>query len=53
LRFDVDAPIEFLKQFLSDFEKPKLEAKLVRPKPTGLKLIEENLAEVIVFDFSS
>jgi len=54
LRFNVDAPMEFLKQVLPDFEKPELEAKPVRPKPTSLELIdsldlglyEEKLAEV-------
>jgi len=54
LRFDIDAPIEFLEHILSDFEKPKLEAKLAMPEPTGLDLIdslefglyEEKLAEV-------
>jgi len=54
LRFGVDAPIEFLKQVLPNFEEPELEAKLVRPKSSGLELIdslelglyEEKLAEV-------
>jgi len=54
LRFDVDAPMEFLEQVLPDFEKPKLEAKPVKPGPTSLELIEslelglyeEMLAEV-------
>jgi len=53
LRFDIDAPIEFLEHVLSDFEKPKLKAELAKPKPTGLDLIdclefglyEEKLAE--------
>jgi len=56
LRFDVDAPVEFLEQIMPNFEKPKLEAKPTKPKPkpTGLELIddlevglyEEKLAEV-------
>jgi len=53
LRFDVDAPMKFLKQVLPNFENPELEAKPVKPKPTGLELIdslelglyEEKLAE--------
>jgi len=32
--------MEFLEQVLPDFEKPKLEAKPVKPKPTGLELID-------------
>jgi len=27
LRFDIDAPTEFIEHVLSDFEKPKLKAK--------------------------
>jgi len=54
LRFDVDAPVEFLEQIMPDFEKPKLDAKPVKPEPTGLDLIdnlelglyEEKLAKV-------
>jgi len=54
LRFDVDAPVEFLEQIMPDFEKPKLDAEPAKPKPTGLNLIddlelglyEEKLAEV-------
>jgi len=40
LRFDIDAPIEFLEHVLSDFEKPKLKAKPAMPEPTGLDLID-------------
>jgi len=54
LRFDIDAPTEFLEHVLSDIEKPKLKAKPAMPKPTGLDLInnlefglyEEKLAQV-------
>jgi len=54
LRFDVDAPIEFLEHVLSDIEKPKLKAEPAKPKTTGLNLIdslefglyEEKLAQV-------
>jgi len=40
LRFDIDAPIEFLEHVLSDIEKPKLKAKPAKPEPTGLDLID-------------
>jgi len=54
LRFDVDAPMEFFKQVLPNFEKPEFKDELVKPEPTGLELIdhlelglyEEKLAEV-------
>jgi len=54
LRFNVDAPMDFLKHVLPNFEKPALEAKPVKPEPTGLGLLdrlelglyEEKLAEV-------
>jgi len=54
LRFNVDAPVEFLEQIMTKFEKPKLKAKPAKPEPTGLELIdnlelglyEENLAKV-------
>jgi len=54
LRFDIDAPTEFLEHVLSDFEKPNLKAESAKPKPTGLDLInslefglyEEKLAKV-------
>jgi len=45
LRFNVDPPMEFLKQVLPNFEKPKLEAELVKPEPTSLGIID-HLAEV-------
>jgi len=37
LRFDIDAPIEFLEHFLSDFKSPSL--KLSQPVPSQLVLI--------------
>jgi len=40
LRFNIDAPIEFLEHILSDIEKPELEAKPAKPEPTGLDLID-------------
>jgi len=40
LRFDIDAPPEFLEQVLSDFENPKLKAEPAMPEPTGLELID-------------
>jgi len=54
LRFDIDAPIEFLKHVMSDLKKPELETEPAKPEPTGLDLInslefglyEENLAKV-------
>jgi len=54
LRFDVDAPMEFLKGVLPNYEKPELEAEPIKPEPTGIELIdhlelglyEEKLAEV-------
>jgi len=54
LRFDVDAPVEFLEQIMPNFEKPELDAEPAKPKPTGLNLIgdlelglyEEKLAKV-------
>jgi len=54
LRFDFDAPIEFIEHVMSDIKKPKLKAKPAKPEPTGLDFIdslefglyEENLAKV-------
>jgi len=54
LRFDIDAPTEFLEHVLSDIEKPELKAEPAKPEPTGLDLIdslefglyEEKLAKV-------
>jgi len=54
LRFDIDAPIEFIEHVMSDIKKPKLKAKPAKPEPTGLNLIdslefglyEEKLAKV-------
>jgi len=40
LRFDIDAPIEFLKHVMSDLKKPELEAKPAKPEPTGLNFID-------------
>jgi len=48
LRFDVDAPMEFLEQVLPDFKKPDLEAELAKPEPTSdeqLDCIELGLYE--------
>jgi len=38
LRFDVDAPMEFLEQVLPDYKKPKLKAKPI--KLTGDDLLD-------------
>jgi len=54
LRFNVDAPMEFLEHVLPNFEKPELDAEPIKPEPTGNELIdslelglyEEKLAEV-------
>jgi len=54
LRFDIDAPIEFIENVMADIKKPELEAKPTKPEPTGLDFIdslefgiyEEKLAEV-------
>jgi len=54
LRFDIDAPIEFIENVMADIKKPKLKAKPAKPKATGLNFIdslefglyEEKLAQV-------
>jgi len=54
LRFDIDAPIEFLEHAMADIKKPELKAEPAKPEPTGLNFIdslefglyEENLAKV-------
>jgi len=54
LRFDIDAPMEFIENVMSHIRKPKLEAKPTKPKATGLNFInslefglyEEKLAQV-------
>jgi len=54
LRFDIDAPIEFIENAMADIKKPKLEAEPAKPEATGLDFIdslefglyEEKLAEV-------
>jgi len=54
LRFDIDAPIEFIENVMADIKKAELEAKPAKPKATGLDFIdslefglyEEKLAQV-------
>lgn len=40
LRFDVDAPMEFLEQVLPEYKKPELEARPIKPEPTGNELLD-------------
>jgi len=58
LRFNIDAPIEFIENVMSHIKKPELKAEPAKPEPTGLDFIdslefglyEEKLAQVRLYN---